>query len=94
MTRAVQKIVREEAPRARFAVNLWAVAEWSGYPSPFTLDFWQEQVLLSKAVAEEKDLLGPHCGVVFSMDNSSKTTATGTTVCRGSTGCRISSAAT
>ncbi len=69
MARAVRKIVCEEAPRAQFAVNLWAVAEWSGYPSAFTLDFWQKQVLLSRAVAEEKDLLGPHCGVVFSLDN-------------------------
>ncbi|HZO90677.1 MAG TPA: hypothetical protein VFB38_20280 [Chthonomonadaceae bacterium] len=67
--RKVREIVREEAPKAKFVVNLWAVAEWAGFPSPFSLEFWQKQVLLSKAVAEEKDLLGPDCGIVFSLDN-------------------------
>ena len=67
--RKVRNIVRENAPQAHFAVNLWAIAEWSGFPSPFSLDFWQKQVALSKAVAAEKDLLGPDCGVIFSMDN-------------------------
>lgn len=68
-TRSVQAIVREEAPRAGFAVNLWAVAEWAGFPSPFTLRFWQEQVALSKAAVATPDLFGPNCGVVFSLDN-------------------------
>lgn len=68
-SRRVRAIVREEAPKAGFAINLWAVAEWAGFPSPFTLDFWQKQVTLSKAVAAEPDLLGPDCGVIFSMDN-------------------------
>ena len=68
-SRRVRNIVRENAPKAQFAVNVWAIAEWSGFPSPFSLDFWQKQVLLAKAVAEEKDLLSPECGVLFSMDN-------------------------
>jgi hypothetical protein len=67
--RQVQAIVREDAPHAGFALNLWAIAEWAGFPSPFSLDFWQKQVALSKAVAGEPDLLGPACGVVFSLDN-------------------------
>ena len=65
----VQTIVRENAPKAGFAVNLWAIAEWGGFPSPFTLDFWQKQVALSRAAAEEPGVLGPRCGVVFSLDN-------------------------
>jgi hypothetical protein len=67
--REVRRIVREHAPEARFTINLWAVAEWAGFPSPFSLEFWQKQALLSKAVAEEKDLLGPDCGIVFSLDS-------------------------
>jgi hypothetical protein len=67
--RKVRDIVRENAPNSQFAVNLWAIAEWAGFPSPFSLDFWQKQVALSKAVAAEKDLLGPDCGIIFSMDN-------------------------
>jgi hypothetical protein len=69
MAGAVQRIVRENAPRAQFAINLWAIAEWGGYPSPMGLEFWKKQVLLSKAVAGQTGLLGPDCGVVFSLDN-------------------------
>ncbi len=67
--RRVHRIVREEAPRAAFAINLWAVAEWAGFPSPFRLEFWKQQVALSRALAAEPDLLGPDCGVLFSLDN-------------------------
>jgi hypothetical protein len=67
--RQVQAIVREEAPKAGFAINLWAIAEWAGFPSPFSLDFWQKQVALSKAEVNEHGLLGPECGVAFSLDN-------------------------
>jgi len=65
----VNAIVREEALKAGFAINLWAVAEWAGFPSPFSLEFWQKQVALSKAIVNEPGLLGPECGVVFSLDN-------------------------
>lgn len=65
----VRKIVREHAPKAGFAVNLWAVAEWAGFPSPFSLAFWQKQVELSRTVAEDETLAGPDCGIVFSLDN-------------------------
>jgi hypothetical protein len=67
--RQVRAIVHEEAPKAGFAINLWAIAEWAGFPSPFSLDFWQKQVALSKAIVNEPGLLGPECGVVFSLDN-------------------------
>ncbi|GDX40895.1 hypothetical protein LBMAG21_11870 [Armatimonadota bacterium] len=67
--REVRNIVRENAPKAKFVVNMWAIAEWDGFPSPFSLDFWQKQVRLSTAVAQDKSLLGEDCGVVFSMDN-------------------------
>jgi hypothetical protein len=67
--RQVHAIVREEAPKAGFAINLWAIAEWAGFPSAFSLEFWQKQVALSKAVVSEPGLLGPECGVVFSLDN-------------------------
>jgi len=69
MARRVHAIVRERAPRARFTINLWAIAEWGGYPSPFGLEFWKKQVLLSRAIAQQQGLLGPDCGVVFSLDN-------------------------
>jgi len=67
--RSVHSIVQQTAPHASFAVNLWAIAEWAGFPSPLTLEFWRKQVLLSHAVVEDKMMLGPDCGVVFSMDN-------------------------
>lgn len=67
--RSVRAIVREEAPQAGFAVNLWAIAEWAGFPSPFSLTFWQKQVELSQAAIAQPDLLGSDCGVIFSMDN-------------------------
>ena len=67
--RSVRAIAQRTAPRAGFAVNLWAVAEWAGFPSPFTLEFWRKQVQLSRAVAEDEAMLGRDCGVVFSMDN-------------------------
>jgi hypothetical protein len=68
-SRQVHRIVREHAPKAGFSVNLWAIAEWAGFPSPFSLTFWQQQVKLSRAVAESPSLLGPDCGIVFSLDN-------------------------
>lgn len=67
--REVRDIVKQEAPEAGFVINLWAVAEWAGFPSPFTLDFWEKQVLLTRYVVREGGLLGPDCGVVFSLDN-------------------------
>ena len=69
MARQVHQIVRENAPRAQFTVNLWAIAEWGGFPSPMGLEFWNKEVLLSKAITEETGLLGPDFGVVFSLDN-------------------------
>lgn len=67
--RQVGEMVREEVPQAGFAINLWAIAEWAGFPSPFSLEFWQKQVALSQAIVNEEDLLGPRCGVAFSLDN-------------------------
>jgi hypothetical protein len=67
--RSVHEVVQRHAPRASFAMNLWAVAEWAGFPSPFTLAFWRKQVQLSRAVAQDETMLGRDCGVVFSMDN-------------------------
>ncbi len=68
-SKQVHQIVREQAPKAKFTVNLWAIAEWAGFPSPFSLTFWQQQVNLSRAVAEAPAFLGPDCGIVFSLDN-------------------------
>lgn len=62
----VRAIVREEAPQATFVINLWAIAEWAGFPSPFSLEFWRQQVRLSRAVAESDRLADT--GLVFSLD--------------------------
>jgi hypothetical protein len=67
--RNVQQIVKQQAPEAKFIVNLWAVSEWEGFPSPFNLRFWQQEVKLSRSVAEAPDLLGPSCGVSFPLHN-------------------------
>jgi len=68
-SRHVQQIVKENAPRAEFMLNLWAVAEWEGFPSPFTLRFWQQEVKLSRAAVAAPDLLGPNRGVAFPLHN-------------------------
>ncbi|MFM7322506.1 MAG: hypothetical protein ACKO5K_13420 [Armatimonadota bacterium] len=67
--RRVEDIVHADAPRARFAVNLWAIAEWKGFPSPFSVDFWRGQTTLARQVVDEPGLLGPRCGVSFPMDD-------------------------
>lgn len=65
----VHKIVRTHAPNAQFQLNVWAIAEWKGFPSPFSIDFWQRQVELSKAICDRPGLLGPDCGIALSLDN-------------------------
>ncbi len=69
LCRHVLHIVKQHAPEANFMVNLWAVAEWEGFPSPFSLRFWQQEVKLSRAVVAAPDLLGPSCGVAFPLHN-------------------------
>ena len=67
--RRVQQIVKENAPGAEFILNLWAVAEWEGFPSPFSLRFWQQEVKLSRAAVAAPGLLGPSRGVAFPLHN-------------------------
>jgi len=67
--RAVEQIVRRETSGKTFMLNLWAIAEWQGFPSPFTLRFWQQEVALSRAATSSPDLLGPGRGVAFPLHN-------------------------
>lgn len=67
--RNVQQIVKQQAPEAKFMVNLWAVAEWEGFPPTRSLRFWQQEIKLSRAVAAAPDLIGPSCGVSFPLHN-------------------------
>lgn len=67
--RNVQQSVKQQAPEAKFMVNLWAVAEWEGFPPTRSLRFWQQEIKLSQAVAAAPDLLGPSCGVSFPLHN-------------------------
>jgi len=64
MAREVRKVVRHEAPRARFSVNPWAIAYWQ-YPhlSCFTSAWWIREDLLARAILDAPDLIGPDCGV-------------------------------
>ena len=50
-------------------MNLWAIAEWAGFPSPFSLRFWQQEVKLARGVIAAPALLGPDCGVAFPLHN-------------------------
>jgi len=68
-SRQVHQIVRQEAPAAKFAINLWGIAEWEGFPSPLSLPFWQQEVKLSRVVVAAPALLGPDCGVAFPLHN-------------------------
>jgi hypothetical protein len=65
----VQHIVKRRAPGANFMVNLWAVAEWEGFPSTSSLRYWQQEVKLSRALVAASDTLGPGCGVAFPLHN-------------------------
>jgi len=67
--REVQQIVKHHAPKSDFMLNLWAIAEWEGFPSPFSLRFWQQEVKLSRAATAAADLLGPTCEVAFPLHN-------------------------
>jgi hypothetical protein len=67
--RQIQQIVAESAPAAEFVLNLWAVAEWEGFPSPFSLRFWEQEVALSRRLTAESGLLGPGRGVAFPLHN-------------------------
>lgn len=67
--RKVEQIVREEAPGAGMQLNVWAIAEWSGFPSPFSLDFWRKQVRNTEAIVGEPGLLGDRLGIAFSLDS-------------------------
>ncbi|NLI00602.1 MAG: hypothetical protein GX446_14040 [Chthonomonadales bacterium] len=64
MARDVRRVVKREAPRARFSVNPWAIAYWQ-YPdmSCFTSAWWIREELLTRQVFDAPDLIGPDCGV-------------------------------
>jgi len=65
----VRDIVMEEAPDAQFIVNPWAVAAWDGFPSPFTTEFWDKEVRLTREVMAREALVAPGVGVEFPMHN-------------------------
>ena len=67
--RRVQQIVKQRAPGANFMVNLWAVAEWEGFPPTSSLRYWQQEVKQSRALVAAPDTLGPSCGVSFPLHN-------------------------
>jgi hypothetical protein len=67
--RAVEQIVERDASGTTFMLNLWAIAEWQGFPSPFTLRFWQQEVALSRAATTSPGLLGRGRGVAFPLHN-------------------------
>src|SRR5262249_14331560 len=67
--RQVQQLVGQHAPAVKFMLNLWAIAEWENFPSPFSLRFWEQEVKLSRAAAAAPSLLGPSCGVAFPLHN-------------------------
>ena len=67
--RQVQEIVKQQAPAATFVLNLWAIAQWEGFPSPSSLRFWEQEVKLSRAAVAAPGLLGPGSGVSFPLHN-------------------------
>src|SRR5207247_9609853 len=69
LCRKAQEIVKQEAPAATFILNLWAIAQWEGFPSPSSLRFWEQEVKLSRAAVAAPGLLGPKRGVSFPLHN-------------------------
>jgi hypothetical protein len=67
--REVHDIVKREAPHASFAMNLWAIAEWGGFPPTRSLRFWRQEVNLSRIVETAPNFLGPDFGVTFPLHN-------------------------
>lgn len=65
----VRAIVRREAPDAEFLVNTWAIAAWDQFPSPFTAEFWDKEVALTRAIVAHPGLIGPDTGIEFPMHN-------------------------
>jgi hypothetical protein len=70
MSRRVQSIVKREAPRAFYNVNLWAITHWDHKEiSPFTTEFWDKETVYGKEVIAEKNFINADCGVEFPLHN-------------------------
>lgn len=66
MTRKVHAIVKREAPRAQFNANIWAVTAWEYIgTNPFKAEFWEKEVAYGKQLVDEKNFIGPDCGIEF-----------------------------
>ncbi|WP_319586106.1 hypothetical protein [uncultured Desulfobulbus sp.] len=70
MGRKVEAMVKENAPKAKFNANIWAIAAWDDiYTSAFKVEFWEKEVQYGKMVLAEKDFISPYCGVEFPLHN-------------------------
>jgi len=75
MARRVKAIVAREAPRSEFILNSWSIAAWDRWTSPFTVDFWEKETLLTEQVLNEANWIGPAVGIEFPMHNYYRTLA-------------------
>jgi hypothetical protein len=69
MARSVRRIVHESAPEAEFIFNAWAIAAWQGFPSPFTVEFWDLEVEITRAVIGDPAFADPAIGIEFPLHN-------------------------
>ncbi|MHB0998664.1 MAG: hypothetical protein ACYC27_05405 [Armatimonadota bacterium] len=66
MTRKVHDIIKREAPKSQFNANIWAVTAWEYIgTNPFKAVFWEKEVAYGKQIVNEKNFIGPDCGIEF-----------------------------
>ena len=76
MAKAVHEIVKHEAPKAEYNINIWATAAFNYVNlSPWSAEFWIREVEDGKLILSQPDLLGPDCGIEFPVHNYYRTLA-------------------
>ncbi|MHB1000985.1 MAG: hypothetical protein ACYC27_17215 [Armatimonadota bacterium] len=70
MAEKVRVMVKREAPKAKFNVNVWAVTAWENIANnPFKADFWIKEVEYSKVLMADESFVRPDTGVEFPLHN-------------------------
>ena len=62
-------IIKQEAPESDIIINTWGISGWDHLPSPYTLDCWEKEALLTREVINYPNLLGPDVDITFPLHN-------------------------
>ena len=69
MIKKIAQLIAREAPKAAINVNMWGIAAWDGFPSPFDVVNWEKDVRLSNDLIHRSDLVVPEMGIEFPLHN-------------------------